>query len=225
MSMTWNYKNIPLDRVKRLLTPIDFDSLVHTISQRGKLVLLDQCVEGNKDSLELKDSVESLERGACRRVVFRLNVPRDTYDTFVNSPYGLFGRYHESVDSGRQAMRQIVESILANCDMISQLQQKVANEGAMDAAGLLSSSLNPTEALIWFYEGEFPKQWYPKKNAMNFVGPAKEQIWSDRWNGRPVFRCGQTLEVKGCWVTDDYRIAIYNGKRNFHELVHQQGFS
>ncbi|MDB4367973.1 hypothetical protein N9Z38_00425 [Mariniblastus sp.] len=221
----WKYKGyVDKDRVKQFLIPKPFTDLVTEILESCSATT-DIAIQPNNDELRLAESKETAGPRNCRRVVFHLVIPKHLHDYLINSPFGLFGKYNSSPEEGRKRMSEFIQAIKNESSIMAVVQTSLeteSNTDAMPSEQLIDLSLNPQYAVVWFDEGEFPKEKF-KRDQGNFVGPAAPQIWAGKWRGRPVFNAGTRLVIKGVWVTTEGKLAVSKADLDFQ--LYLRGFS
>lgn len=225
---SWKYRNVDSDRETRLRNPVDFSEIVTGISNGSICQNSLPRIETNEGQLCDLNSEAKWPPKSCRRIRFCVLVDRQLHDIFVNSQFGLFGKYYESVKSGRLSTAEIIKAIKANDSLGASILKCIQVPDDIDpqisTSDLWNLSLDPERAVVWFDEDEFPREKY-KRNSINFNGPARPLIIAAGWRSRPVFSAGTRIVIKGAWVSPERTIAVLDSKRDNDLSIHENGFS
>lgn len=214
--MTWTYSSrVDRDRQSYLLTAPEFPCIAANIVEQARVVRF-QMVTGNRPEVK-----------GCKRAEFKLQVARQTFDLFFNSPTGYRAQYHKSVLAGERANAELVSMIFPKL---------IEHVKGHDRISAIACSLQANSAKVWIDEAG-------KRNANEIE--LIEELLVESWLG--TARCykenpskyfeavkaidgiraplGTILEVKGAFIAEDNRERIPNDKRDRSLHIHLYGFA
>lgn len=215
----WVYCNVAADRENILRAEIPFQEIISKILKGSVSTQKPPFLESNLDPLLGVVTNDVFPAGTCKRVVIYLVIDREFHDVFVNGISGLFAKYFQSAEVGRDATGAVISAV-KECDAI--FESAVGSDETIKQ--LWQKSLDGKYGIVWFDEDEFPREKY-KRGSLMMIGPARPQIKNGYWRPRPVFRAGTRIVIKGAWIGPRDEIAILDSKKDNDEILFRNGFA
>ena len=108
----WQFKNVPIERCRYLLTPFTFPTLIKQICSEVR-------------DVRYKTERGSIEAKGSWRPVFWFDVAARTFDSFFNSPFGYRGQYLRDQEDGNRQNNLLISALAEH------LIQSVTGEGSL----------------------------------------------------------------------------------------------
>ena len=198
----WQFgDSVPADRGRILLSYVSFDEVMGHF-QMAKIVAF------------AWEPFQSDRLRECHRASFLLQVSRDMYDAFFNSPVGYRAQYAVSTGMGEAANRALLRKLEPRL-------LEFAREKNLVPETRVKASLQAADAKIWIYEPEVEAQ-LGREDTQILYAPWQQASTDGVGLLAPV---GTKLEVKGGWMDDHRKEHRDPFKANRSEEIHSVGYT
>ena len=225
--MEWSYtERVSQKRQEVLLADRDFSDIVSRILEEMQITHFDVC---RGDFGEVR---------GCKRPEFALQVCKETFDLFFNSPHGYRGQYHKSIEDGEKANKALMSKLSER--MIAYAKDRTTKH-TMNEEELIRS-LNLGSSKIWIDEQGIRAQ--RGDDITDLKVDLKVKPWltvARRYVADPdkfpdlnkeikavdgvKAPTGTILEVKGAFIDENDKERVADDKENRSQQIHLYGFT